>query len=101
MPVPKRKVSRARRDKRKANLGLKPQALSFCFSGVCKGEPKLPHIVCEKCGFYRGKKVLRTKMDRELSRNEKRGARASDKIKEIEVKKDEPKGPKSNKTKKQ
>lgn len=86
MPVPKRKVSRSRRDKRKANLGIKPQAISYCFSGVCHGEPKLPHEVCLRCGFYKGKKVIRTKMDRELKRGETRGARAPEEIKAAEKK---------------
>jgi large subunit ribosomal protein L32 len=70
MPVPKRKVSRARRDKRSANWGIKPQIPSFCFNGICEGEPKLPHVVCTKCGFYKGKKVMTTKLDRDLKRTE-------------------------------
>lgn len=72
MAVPKRKVSRARRDKRSANKGLKPLPMTYCGEGACKGAPKLPHEVCPVCGFYKGKKVLRTKADRSLSRGEKR-----------------------------
>lgn len=67
MPVPKRKLSRSRRDMRNANKGLKPQIFGVCSTDEC-GEPKLPHEVCGKCGFYRGKKVMTTKMDRELKR---------------------------------
>lgn len=72
MAVPKRKVSRARRDKRSANKGLKPLPMVYCTEGACKGAPKLPHEVCSVCGFYKGKKVLRTKIDRSVLRGEAR-----------------------------
>lgn len=55
MPVPKRKTSKARRDRRRAHDGLKAPNVVLCPN--CK-EPKLPHIVCPKCGVYRGKKYL-------------------------------------------
>lgn len=74
MAVPKRKVSRSRRDKRSANKGLDPQTVNLCFSGSCTGTPRLPHQVCPKCGFYRGVKVLKTKAERGLARDEKRQA---------------------------
>lgn len=74
MAVPKRKVSRSRRDKRSANKGLDPQTVNLCHVGSCGGTPKLPHQVCPKCGFYRGVKVLKTKADRGLVRDEKRKA---------------------------
>jgi len=80
MPVPKRKVSRSRRDKRKAHWGLNTQVIFYCNSGICKNEPKLPHEVCLNCGFYKGKKVIRTKMDRELRRREAMGKKTSTKI---------------------
>lgn len=73
MAVPKRKVSRQRRDTRSANKGIDPQPVMFCQEGLCKGmTPKLAHQVCPKCGFYKGKKVLRTKKDRDLIRTESR-----------------------------
>ena len=74
MPVPKRKVSKSRRDKRSSTWALKKQSVALCFSGACDGEPKQPHQVCLKCGFYKGKKVLTTKQDRALSRAESRKA---------------------------
>ena len=44
MAVPKRKTSKARRDKRKsANMKMKAPGLSIC--PQCH-EPKLPHRVC-------------------------------------------------------
>lgn len=56
MAVPKRRTSRARRDKRRAHdaIGLPPQ--SKC--PQC-GEPRLPHRVCSSCGTYRGRQVMK------------------------------------------
>ncbi|HBL98650.1 TPA: 50S ribosomal protein L32 [Candidatus Dependentiae bacterium] len=77
MPVPKRKLSRSRRDMRSANKGIDPQPANLCFEGSCNGTPKLPHQVCSVCGFYGGKKVLVTKTDRALKRSEVRAEAAS------------------------
>ena len=52
MAVPKRKVSRARRGKRRAHDALHPPSLSFC--AHC-GEPKMPHRICPSCATYKGK----------------------------------------------
>lgn len=71
MPVPKRKVSKSRRDKRQANKGITPQIVSAC--GNCT-EPILPHQACATCGFYKGKKVLTTKAERMAQRVTKRTA---------------------------
>jgi large subunit ribosomal protein L32 len=67
MPVPKRKLSRSRRDMRSASKGLKPQSFGLCPTEEC-GAPTLSHEVCGTCGFYRGKKVIQTKMDRQVLR---------------------------------
>lgn len=67
MPVPKRKRSRARRDSRKANWGIKPAALAACAN--CQS-PLATHKVCPTCGFYKGRKVMTTKLDRALKRSE-------------------------------
>jgi len=55
MAVPKRRTSRARRDKRRAHDALKAQV-----PGVCPrcGEPKLAHRVCSACGTYRDRQVV-------------------------------------------
>ena len=55
MAVPKRKTSKARRNKRRANFKLAMPAKSVC--PKC-GEVKLPHRVCLNCGTYNGKEVL-------------------------------------------
>lgn len=57
MAVPKRKSSKARKNKRRSNVWkLKVPAFSKCTQ--C-GELKLPHQVCGNCGFYKGKEVLK------------------------------------------
>ncbi len=65
MPVPKRKRSRARRDSRFANKGIKVKAISGCLN--CK-DPITPHTACKNCGFYKGVKVLVTKAERKVKR---------------------------------
>ncbi|MDF3004603.1 MAG: hypothetical protein K0S22_1075 [Oscillospiraceae bacterium] len=57
MAVPKKKVSRARRDKRRSSVWkLDAPALSKCTQ--C-GELKMPHRVCPVCGFYKGKEIVK------------------------------------------
>ena len=56
MAVPKRKTSKARRDKRRSpNMKMKAPGLSIC--PQCH-EPKLPHRVCPNCNYYDGKDVM-------------------------------------------
>lgn len=73
MPVPKRKRSRARRDKRFANKGIKPKQITAC--AQCK-TPIAPHQVCKDCGFYKGVKVLTTKIERTVKRAQSQQAKA-------------------------
>ena len=56
MAVPKNKVSKARRDKRRANWKLDAPTLVEC--PQCKAL-KLPHRVCPNCGQYKGKEVIK------------------------------------------
>ncbi|HJB25341.1 MAG TPA: 50S ribosomal protein L32 [Firmicutes bacterium] len=57
MAVPKRKSSKARRDKRRSNVWkLSMPGFSKCTQ--C-GELKLSHRVCPNCGFYKGKEVIK------------------------------------------
>ena len=57
MAVPKRKVSKARRDKRRSNVWkLEAPALSKCTN--C-GAWKMPHRVCPVCGYYKGREVVK------------------------------------------
>jgi large subunit ribosomal protein L32 len=55
MPVPKRKVSSGRRDRRRAHHALKQSNIVQCSN--C-GEMRLPHRVCLNCGFYQGREVI-------------------------------------------
>ena len=56
MAVPKKRMSRARRDARRAHDALKfTAAVEACDD--C-GELKQRHRVCESCGTYRGRQVL-------------------------------------------
>ncbi len=55
MAVPKRKTSKARRDKRRANWKLTLPGVVTCPN--C-GEFKMPHRACKACGFYKGKEVI-------------------------------------------
>ena len=55
MPVPKRKTSKSRRDKRRTHYKLSSPGVILCPN--CK-EPTQPHRVCPKCGMYKGRKYL-------------------------------------------
>ena len=74
MPVPKRKRSRARRDSRFANKGMKVQSITKYSSCAA---PLATHQACKNCGFYKGEKVLRTKHDRLIERAHVRQAKVS------------------------
>lgn len=57
MAVPKRKVSKARRDKRRSAVWkLDAPAFSKCTN--C-GALAVPHRVCKECGFYKGIQVIK------------------------------------------
>lgn len=58
MPVPKRKTSKSRRDKRRTHYKATAPAVSVCSN--C-GEAMRPHHICAKCGHYDKKKVLEIK----------------------------------------
>ncbi len=57
MAQPKRRHSKARRDKRRAHDALRVPALARCEN--CQ-EPKIPHRVCSSCGHYKGREILQT-----------------------------------------
>ncbi len=56
MPNPKRRHSKARRDRRRTHDALEAMSSTNCAN--C-GAVKLPHRVCPSCGFYRGKLAVR------------------------------------------
>ena len=60
MAVPKRKVTRSRRDKRRSHHSLSQINLVECSN--C-GEMKRQHNICPACGYYDGKEVLASAED--------------------------------------
>ena len=62
MAVPKKKVSKARRDKRRSNnWKLRLPGMTKC--PKC-GEAILSHCVCKSCGYYDGKEVIKVEDDK-------------------------------------
>lgn len=56
MAVPKNKVSKARRNSRRANWKLTAPSMVEC--PQCR-EFKMPHKVCKSCGYYDGKEIIK------------------------------------------
>jgi large subunit ribosomal protein L32 len=57
MSVPKQHHTKTRRDRRRKRFVVKPAVTQKC--PKC-GNPVLPHQVCKKCGFYKGREVVNT-----------------------------------------
>ncbi|MCC6485119.1 MAG: 50S ribosomal protein L32 [Armatimonadetes bacterium] len=55
MPLPKRRHSKTRRDKRRTHYKLTPPAIVSCPS--C-GAPTVAHTACKSCGQYRRRLVI-------------------------------------------
>jgi large subunit ribosomal protein L32 len=55
MAVPKKRTTATRQGQRRSHLALKPVALVACSNCT---KPTRPHIACEHCGMYRGRKVV-------------------------------------------
>ena len=58
MALPKRKHSKARRDKSRTHWKLAVPTLTAC--PQC-AQRILPHRVCPRCGYYRGRQVVLVK----------------------------------------
>lgn len=58
MAVPRGKVSKSKRDKRRANWKIELPGLTKC--PQCQ-EIKLPHRVCPHCGYYKGREAVKVK----------------------------------------
>lgn len=54
-PLPKRKLSKGARNRRRSHLALRPASLTICPS--CKSAMR-PYHVCPTCGKYRGIEVI-------------------------------------------
>lgn len=55
MAVPKKKISKQRKRKRRTHHKAATPKLSSCQN--C-GDPKQPHRVCPTCGTYKGEQVI-------------------------------------------
>jgi large subunit ribosomal protein L32 len=55
MAVPKRRISKTRRDKRRSHLRAPRNATTLC--SHCK-QPKVAHRVCANCGYYAGVEIF-------------------------------------------
>ncbi len=55
MAVPKKKMSRSRTRRRKAQWKVSAPTVTSC--PQC-GKPVLPHRACKKCGTYNGRAVV-------------------------------------------
>ncbi|MFO7560863.1 MAG: 50S ribosomal protein L32 [Desulfobacterales bacterium] len=60
MPVPKRRTSKSKRDKRRTHDKIEAPTLSVC--SQC-GEAKQPHHACPSCGEYKGRAVVEVDED--------------------------------------
>ena len=60
MAVPKHKVSKSKRDKRRTHQKTAVPTTTTCPD--C-GEPIQPHHACPQCGTYKGRQVIDTKED--------------------------------------
>ncbi|MDD2690104.1 MAG: 50S ribosomal protein L32 [Candidatus Omnitrophica bacterium] len=59
MPLPKKRHSKARGRRRRTHWKLSLTNLIPC--PQCK-QPKLPHRICQVCGYYNGRQVIEIKV---------------------------------------
>jgi large subunit ribosomal protein L32 len=60
MAVPKKKISKQRKRKRRTHYKAAPVTTNSC--PRC-GDPKLPHHVCQGCGYYDGEHIYEVEVD--------------------------------------
>ena len=63
--LPKRRHAKARQDKGRSHLKLKPPPLDDC--PQCHS-PRLSHHVCPTCGTYAGREVIEVEGSKKASR---------------------------------
>ena len=85
MAVPKQKHTKSRRNKRRMHVFLEKPFLIKC--SKC-GKPKLPHVVCENCGYYKGREIIDVLKD--LTKKEKKKKEKELAMKESEQGKTKP-----------
>ena len=60
VPLPKRRTSKGRRDRRRAHDALAAVNLVQC--SQC-GEMRRPHWLCPNCGYYQGREIINMKKE--------------------------------------
>ena len=83
MGVPKKRLPKGRRNKRRMHIFLKRPNLAKC--PKC-GHFILPHTVCSYCGYYRQREVVNAL--EKLEKKERKKREKEMKIKEAQEKKD-------------
>ena len=73
MAVPKKKVSKSRRNQRRAHDSIKKVHIAF---DSVTGEPKLPHHVSLSDGYYKGKQMVAQKEKKDKQENSEGSAEA-------------------------
>ena len=68
MAVPKRRQSKTRTANRRSHDAIQAKSLVTCSN--CDAQI-LPHRVCPKCGFYKGKRVLTIKVKEKAEQKQK------------------------------
>ena len=76
MPVPKKRHSNTRTNKRRANWKLQPVNLGSC--SQC-GAPVLPHYACGSCGTYQGRAVIKIEEKKEKKQRKEQAAAEKEK----------------------
>ena len=82
MALPAHRISKSKTRKRRSHENLKINKPNFC--SHC-GTPVKDHSVCTTCGYYKGKKILQTKTDRSLKRDEKRKKREAKEKEKMQI----------------
>ena len=81
--LPKKKISRTRGRTRRGHIKVTLPTLAKCPN--C-GSPKLPHAICPECGWYKGRKVITTKLDDRIAAK-LRATQKAEKLKAAQAKK--------------
>ncbi len=68
MAVPKRKVSRTNRDKRRTHDGIKLLNITEC--PRCHSK-KIAHHVCLECGYYKNSEIISQEKDKKAKEKAK------------------------------
>ncbi|EKE21426.1 MAG: 50S ribosomal protein L32 [uncultured bacterium] len=71
MPVPKQRHNTARKGRRRAGQVIKLKSIVKVQGAKCSNceEKIMPHRACPKCGFYKGREVV--KITKKVAKNKK------------------------------